>query len=513
MRNKFLVSMEELEINKVLEEDEAELSQYDELYHEVKGKIEMDREKEESMDEDDDGGDADTDLDSASEDDVLDEQDLPEKEDPDDKDSGESKEDSEEAKKGTEDKDSEDSSEENKDEGSTSKDEPGTEFTPKEPIAVEGARLARELRHYDSSVHVANENAIMTGLRHAVKISVDAVAALASLGIEYTPRVAKALAKGLIYTVSGIAKVVYAGHEKLTNYMAERERSLSKLESDLDSLSSTLAEVKKSLEDSDEDITEKLSELDYSDKEVINALKSADNTDFLSNLTSLSNFLSSSIKEISVVTDHEFRELTSLVSPTEPGVTASAQSLVPEGLRKFLKGSKVKGFDPNSELLDSISYASKLPGDVSLIAYVPKKDIDSMEQLASAYKGTKLFLGLDTSKLAQVAKVDYMGVADLEKMIAKLQSLVNVCKQHQKLYKDIDTSSKSIARGLKRYIDNLAKSDKGVTLDDTNATAIELKVELVNKVYLTGAMDIHNYVTNTVSKATKYVSANIKQMS
>lgn len=504
MRNTFLaMEQDELEINKLLDHKEEPSSEYDELYETIKTKeqIRLDKEEQEddANDNDDDSGaepdstdgepSDDSGADQAGDDDAESSQSA------DDADTGEPKEPSSESKPESD--------------KSTESKEP----TPKESSALESSKLVSELRNYDASISLAQEGAIMTGARKLTGLAIDAAASIASLGVEYTPKIASAISKGVVFAIARTAKLLYSGYDKLTVYLEEREKSLSKLDKDIASLKKAVGEIK-SISDEEKlaEIESTLREHTFDNKAVINALKISSDVDFSKNIKVLEKFLSTSIGNLAKISDIEYNNIKTYLDVKSTYTTVSKDSLLPDGLRGLLTGSSVKGFDQRSDDIDTISFRGGLPGDITLIAYVPKKGLDTMDAISSAYTKSKLFLGLDAEKFVEVDKVDYMEVTELDKFLDSLSSVVTLSKQHHAYYMKIRKDKERLRGGLRSYLLNLSKSVSKVDPKDTMADAIEMKLQVLDKMYLSGAMDIHNYVSDTVSKATSFAADNIKRL-
>lgn len=333
-----------------------------------------------------------------------------------------------------------------------------------------------------------------------------AVGALTTLGIQYGPSVVKSLYKGVIYVFGKLAKLLYVSTVTLTKYIERRNKSFSNLKESLSSL-------KKSVELLKQD-KGNLDGQQFTDQKVINSLKIGQSTDFAANIGKLKNFLNVAVSGLNRQIGNDIGAINHIMAYSKAGSTKLPENIltVKPLITNMVQGS-VEGYQNYQELTESYKYNEVLPSDVVLIAVLPKGDLGSMELYTKAYSESKLFLGIDMTSFTEVRNVDYMTLEVLSAFIGELDKLCDECIAHQSLYEKISVSKKHLKFGFKNYFTSLASADTKVSIRGSLVEYVYLKSMFIDKVYLTAAMDIHDYAAKVILFGISYVEDHVKKLS
>lgn len=387
-------------------------------------------------------------------------------------------------------------SEDNPEEGSDS--EPPTEEEPteEEQAAVESFNnLSFALESFgDSGAEVSDK-----GLFARVGSS------LAAIGVEYGPKLLKALYKGVILTLSHLVKALFVGANYLAKYIERRNKAFSRLKESLTSMEKALAQAKN---------FESLEGQKFHNASVINSLKIGKNVDFTRNVSILSKFVSTVIVDMNKQISKEAALVQRLIA-----ISGSKLAKTPEELMvvsPFLNGfheGALSGYKHDPEKTASYVSQATLPSDIKMLAFLPRPDLSESHDIASAYSNSKIFLGVDMTSFQEVANVDYMTSEQLGHFVRELKTLCDLCIQHEKMYTDIANSKKHMKFGFKNYVARLIDSDRKVTVKESLVQYVYLKSLFIDKVYLMGSVDVHDYCAKTISYGLSFVEAHVKKLS
>jgi hypothetical protein len=396
-------------------------------------------------------------------------------------------------------------SKENEDDSSTDGEEP----TPEGETLPEDDELStgtEELRNVTFSLESFNEG---PGSRNLIGVVTGtltgALTAITILGLTYGPDIVKALYKGVIYVFGKLARLLYVGTKTLAKYIERRVNAFSSLKKSIESLEKSLEIVGKNGD---------LTGQQFTDKRVINSLKIGLNADFTANTKQLTTFLNGTILGIGRQVKNDIQAISYLIAASQSKLIKPPIDLFV--VKPFLNGMKqddLAGYE-NDEL-STVGYKclEALPSDVVLMAFLPRQDLDGIEQLVKAYNESKLFLGMDLQNFKSVSSVDYMTPEQLKLFLKELKNLCDACITHERFYTDIMVSKKQLKFGFKNYLTRLVGSDRKVTVKESLVEYVFLKAMFIDKVYLVGSMDVHDYCAKIINYGISFAEAHVKKLS
>lgn len=331
---------------------------------------------------------------------------------------------------------------------------------------------------------------------------------LTQLGLVYGPGIAKHLYKGVSYIFGKLAKLLIVSIVGVTKYMERRSKSLVSIKSDIAKLRQTIQLLR------DQEADKNLSDVKYTNVKIINQLKISDKLNLVNNLDALEHFLQLSIRTIDQRIKDETGSIRHLTANAISGLLKSPTNLMHvKPINTELTKGTVTGYEPQSEFVVPYHYSKLLPGDAVFIAYMPKEDMEDLEDVTKAYNDAMMFFGVDTKSFKSIESIDYMTLDDLSRFLDKLDSLTDVCISHQTLYENVKRMKSMLKFSFKNYFHRLATAKDKVSLKNSLIEYIYLKLMFIDKIYLVAAMDIHDYSAKVLLAGLALAKDNIKKLS
>lgn len=413
----------------------------------------------------------------------------------------------------------ESSSVDNTDDGSTSDDETDTEVTnseitdteetsSEETVAQESFRnlIYTEIAVEDFDDNYTTDQSLVSRIGGKVSEAFkSSVKYLGYLGITYGPTIAKNVYKGVVTIMGKLINLLLSSIVTLTKYLNRRINSFNKLKSDIEDAKKVLKE----LEDTE---LPDLTDVKFTNNKVINNLKISDNVSFIENINKTNVFITKTINEINTCVNNDIGGVKHLMTSSMSGVVKNPMHILkPELPLNGMVSGVLDGYEPKDETVDGYISKYSLPGDVSLVAHLPKKDINTMEETIRAYNNSSIFLAMNMKNFKSIESVDYMTIEDLNKYLNELTKLCNTCILHQSLYETVIKNKSSLRYNFKHYFNELLNSNKKVSVNDSLIEYVYLKYMFTDKVYLAAAMDIHDYSIKVINNSLSFIKSNIKQ--
>lgn len=350
--------------------------------------------------------------------------------------------------------------------------------------------------------------AVTTAAGVVANALLSSVRAIAILTTIHGKNILKGMYKGVIYTLANLINGIGKTYSAIDKAIERRQNSISSLKKQLDTLKTLITSIE-TREKPIEDL-----KITYGNKAVINALKSGDSTDVVKNLLVLDKFLVSTIGNLhrAILDDvASIQYLTTLFTHgrninhgdllrlKSPGVGLATGSLV--------------GYDPVSEYVQPYKSRDPLPGDIVVIAELPKESLTTLEGYEQAYKDSKLYLGFNKANYHQVNDIEVVGFNKVKSVISTLEKLIFTLEKQQTLYEDIRRTKPGVILSIKRHAMNLVESNTKVRYSDSLVGPMYLKSTFIAKVYLAGSLDIHDYAAKTISNGLSFAQELAKKYS
>lgn len=356
-------------------------------------------------------------------------------------------------------------------------------------------------RYFDSAASLVKSTASVAG---------DGLKYLKDLGVEYGPTVMKHVSEGVMGAVEKTAKALVQGYEKIKKYIKKRQESYTNFKSKVAKLQAAVDELKKAGDskntyDKDDQ---------YKDADVIRNLKIGNTTDFRTTVEKAAGFLEAFFSKLGTNVTNSVKTTEYMLRTAGKSSISKPLSLMHEDIMFPGMSRKVlDGYEVASEHCESYVFDVGLPGDVAFIAHVPKKGLKTMDEVKSAYEHSGMFLGFtDTVKV----NVEFTNYGDLEYVDTFVKALDKICDvgiKHCKVFEQISEKRDELEKSLKPYVKVLAEAKEKISLADSMAEQITLKIAFLDRTYLAGAFVLHDYMVRVLTSSLDYCKSNIDAIS
>lgn len=148
-------------------------------------------------------------------------------------------------------------------------------------------------------------------------------------------------------------------------------------------------------------------------------------------------------------------------------------------------------------------------GNVSLVAMLPKQGLDTWENIEKGYKQSRVYL-VASGDQGSVSKPKAMSPQELQGFINSLESLIDASTQHQMLYNRILEQRSGVFNDIKALFVKLANDSFKSSFKNSTALPLQLKSTFVTKVYVVGAMDLHDHTARVIANGLSFASSVLK---
>lgn len=334
--------------------------------------------------------------------------------------------------------------------------------------------------------------------------TVDGLGYLKDIGFEYGPVLLKHVYKGVLFALNKTVKAVVQGSVSISAYVKRRINSYENIKANVESL----REAVKLLEDKE------LEGVKYTNDVVINQLKIGGNYDFLNNTKVAQKFFESFFSTFERNVKANVLMTRNLVNAVVHEQVVQPSDIVTE---KFVMNGLVKrevnGYRVDNESVDGYTYNYVLPGDIAFIAWLPKRNLTSHEAVAAAYNGSKIFLGMNIHSTVVKEAVDY---PTLQEINTYLDTLTEICDYGiglNKVYSDVLRTRNATRGFLNSYMRFLLKAQNKISIRDSMADFIAMKVAYTDRAYIAGAMYTNDYMVRVLTNSLSYLKDAVKARS
>ena len=326
---------------------------------------------------------------------------------------------------------------------------------------------------------------------------------LGKMGIKLGGWILDKMYKGLVILISKTAKMLYEGSIELAKYLDRQVYSFESYKKDL-------LELKKSVEM----IQKNATPLDPSDelfrnRKAIDGLKIGKSVDFAANVASLSEFISSEMTTLGRAISRD-NALTKKIMESPFGKernSARAILTVPAPGNHFKEGF-IRGYENDFEFNATYHSNTVLPSDARMIVVLPGKNLKTYPEVTVAYNKSAIYLGLDIESYEEVTEVPYLTADKILLLIGSLTQLCDVCLTHEIMFRQVLKDKEGMSSIFRLYFNRLVNSEDKVSIEDSMVERIYLKSMFSDKVYLSGAMDLHDFSRKILSFGLTFLKSN-----
>lgn len=331
---------------------------------------------------------------------------------------------------------------------------------------------------------------------------------LVALGVRYGPGIADKLRRGVIYLFTRSVKVLFRTIASSSDYIKRHYHSVSSLKKDI-------ASLKKASEELNEMQLGEMEDENFTEEKSIPWFVYGTKAGFLGSAGEVLHFLDATIDPMAkrVLEDiHAVQKLIDMSSVT--GIRGNVLAMMDvnpigsEYSRKTLKNYPMDNSD-----VETYVYQRPLPNGVIFVTNLPKNNLGDIEKVSKAYKDSSIFLGVETSPITMPEALPYLKKEELDKYIDQLAVIADLLQEHTGHYVRIANEGSKLKLGYRHYYQKLSSSPEKVSLHESLAEFVFLKQSFASKTYLAGMIDIHDYVSAYLVRATRFAKKNLKALS
>lgn len=323
---------------------------------------------------------------------------------------------------------------------------------------------------------------------------------LKNIGFEYGPVLLKHVYKGVLYAMNKTVRAVIQGGLSTAKYIDKKVHSYNNLKSDLLKVKETL-----------DLLEDKKIDTEFTKDVVINQLKIGNNLDFKASAKVAQRFFEDFFDGFEKNVRSNIAVTRNIVNSVSHEQTVQPQLLTYErfNFSNFVR-KNVDGYVSSSQCVDSYAYQFILPGDLIFVGWLPKHNLTDHDQIIEALNNSKMVLGVNTHGSIVKDSVAYHSLTDLKAMI---DILITVCDYGIELEKTYDTviKNRNALRGvLNVYMRFLLSAKHKVSLRDSLADFISLKVASIDRTHIAGSMYVNDYMVRVVTASLSYLRDAVK---
>lgn len=338
---------------------------------------------------------------------------------------------------------------------------------------------------------------------------------LVDLGVAYGPTILKHVFKGILLALGLTLKALSSGAKHIVGYFKKRSESYTNYKSKIEKLKKELNELQLNQMDKDpnSDMDQDQEPLRFEDDVVISSLKIGNNVNFDKTLKVALKFNEDFFSGLHNGVHGGVNNARYLVKSVIHGATILPEKKMVEKLEfpGLIRG-KVNGYEPSVDGCDSYVYRNTLPGDVRFIGHIPSKLQNDPTEIRSSYEASSLFFGFDQHEGHGVTGCNYLDPKSLADMLDTMDEICTLGLNTEKIYKEIIVTRNSLKNDFKLYLKHLLTVKHQISVRDSLAEFISLKVAYVDQTFIAGSFRIHDYNAGLLSASLGYVSDAIKAL-
>ena len=360
----------------------------------------------------------------------------------------------------------------------------------------------------ESFKRLAKESIAVEDLNQVKDLVTESIRSLARFGLHYTPVVLTKIYKGTLYLMAKLALVFFKAAEIISRANENNQKTFAGLKDDIETLKKSLDAIEES---EDDDGVESMT---YTNQRVFNNLLIGDSVDLTANIKVLTRFIDGLFVTTKDHVDKELSLIRHFVNSQSSGVVKFSNNILVEyPAPKGMNEGALKGYDLESDSINSFHSPVMLPGNVALMARLPNNSVDNIDAITKAYNQSDLFLGFVDVNHVNTESINYMTRSELTAFLNQLETLCDVCLLKNDFYRDNLKTSSILGYKLKHYFMGIVNADKKVSVKESLLEYVYLKFIFIQNVHINGMIDVHKYANKVVSNALLFAKDNVTKLS
>lgn len=342
----------------------------------------------------------------------------------------------------------------------------------------------------------------------AIGLLYDLGKVLVALGVQHGPGIADKLRKGVTYLFVRSVKVLFRTMSATSDFIKRHYNSVSSIKKDIVSLKKTSEELKTA------GLTLDLENAVYTDEKTLSWFSYGNSASLPGSAQEIQKFIESTVDPMAQRVMADITAVAKMIEMTSRngvrGNVVSMMDVSPLGSNFIRKD--LKNYPNDSPDVETYVYGRALPNGVTFVTNLPKNKLVDIDQISDAYKNSSIFMGVDSTFMAKVESLPFLTLEELDKYIDQISAITDLLQKHTEHYVAINNGSSKLKLSYRHYYQKLASSPEKLSLHESLAEFVFLKQSFASKTYLAGMMDVHDYVTAYLVRATRFAKKNLKAL-
>ena len=345
---------------------------------------------------------------------------------------------------------------------------------------------------------------------YALHIATELAVYMKELGVEYGPKVYAKLRSGVSYLLTRLFKSFVKMRSAVSRAYFQHTHSFKKHSNRLQRLRSIL--------DGLPDSVKVMQPEPFQDEAVAALFTVGSEISPMKSISAMDKLLDVVVGDIDQGIHNEIGTMQRVIEVCQRNTRVEVvHYLETHALSSGFMRKTVLGYDKAPELVETTVFVHPLPMKTILMAAMPRKDIimaaarsDDMSEVSKAYQESYLVLGVNPQAPKTSSMVNYMDKQSLLRLLNGLEMVVNKASSHVSFYKKLELAAERLKPNFQNYFSWLTEDAQAKNLRESLVEVIYLKQSFITKVYLPGAIDIHDFSSDYVSGVLRYVEKNIE---
>lgn len=324
--------------------------------------------------------------------------------------------------------------------------------------------------------------------------------ALAMIGITYGPSLLIGMFKVVLFTFAKTFKVLNEAYDFMATSVTRYVNRTEKQQASIQQLKASLEELKSSG-----------CVLPESAQKTLNTtfLEILESDDYAKNVTDYSEFINSKVKKLNQSLASDFQVLKQIANNRYLKKNFDPMAFM-EIKPETFGFTESLGKKPGEGVSIEVFTMGRMIGNLELQADLVPGIYDTWVTIEKAYNSCSLKLVPLNRARSIKAETRLLTPEELSGFLNSLELLAEVSLKHQQFYKEISQSRSGVINSVKQLFIRLAEEEVKVSFKDSVALPLHLKSSFATKVYMTGAMDLHDHTAQVIANGLSYASSLMK---
>ena len=321
---------------------------------------------------------------------------------------------------------------------------------------------------------------------------------LASVGITYGPSLLMGMFKVVLFTFAKTFKTLDEAYDFIASSITRFQNRTSKQQNAIKQLKEVLA-----------DLTSKGAVLPEGSAKNLttNYLEIETSNDYTKNVSDYTEFVSNKVGKFNQALASDFNALKIISENRYLGKNFDALSFMEVQPSKLGFQNRIGSKPGLGVQLETFSLG-KMIGNIDLQADLCSGRLDNWSSVEKAYAGSSI--SLVPQEIGRVVETKLMTPEELSGFLNNLELLAKASLKHQQFYSEISRSRSGVINSIKQLFIRLLEEEGKVSFKNSVALPLHLKSSFATKVYMTGAMDLHDHTAQVIANGLSYASSMMK---